>query len=96
MEQELPWYVDRLDNLGAEIDRNEISGSLAEYVIENLIAEGTRRGIQQGKREAWEEALKLEIPKRAFASDAGYRMACKHFTDWLEAKLASLDNSSKE
>ena len=76
MEQEKEWYQDQLDKLTREIERGEIGGGTADYRIESLIAEATRRGIEQGKREAWEEALNL-------MEDEGHR-------DIIRAKLASL------
>ncbi len=93
MEQEKEWYQDELDRLTLEIERGEIGGGTADYKIESLIKAATLHGIQQGKREAWEEIGKMVEENNNQTYQLHEVLAALRWN--VKAKLASLDNSSK-
>lgn len=91
MEQRHWWKEDRYWHRG-EACRNESDSPL----FLEMIAEATRQGIQQGKREAWEEAKQMTHDVAGRNDSNGRYNACEEMREEIIAKLSSLDNSSKE
>lgn len=66
--------------------------------IESLIAEATRRGVEQGKREAWAEAcfvISLVKMSQKDLEDVGV-CPLQHLQEIMADKLSSLSKSPNE
>ena len=94
MPQERPWWSDKKY-------REEANGSCDSdecwhewHDLEAIVAEATRRGIEQGKREAWEEmdghCKYLDL------TEDSYKRSWEQVRDLASDRLSSLSQSSNE
>lgn len=72
------------------------NGSIVGIKLDEIVTEATRRGADQGKLEAWEDIKKLvESEGDRFSCSRGYNLASA-LEKQIDAKLASLSQSSNE
>lgn len=79
--------------------RNERPGCRHCEITRNIVAEATRRGIQQGKREAWEEAKEIVANFTPTHITRDYRdtdAMRDNIVHVFNVELSALNNSSKE
>lgn len=94
MPQERPWWNDK--KYWKEIYLQEI-GTTLEPRLDLIVAEATRRGVEQGKREAWEGAAALFVHHAKMAEAVyGSTFDAGEYSEAINAKLSSLSQSSNE